>query len=383
MTRLLIASFTDISRDPRAIKQVRAAVDDFEVTTCSFGPPPHPDVEHIELDPDESYPTSDFMYRVDRAARRYEVFQWTFDRIPYVKSARARLAGRRFDAVVANNPDVLRAIRPMIRRARVHLDLHEYFPGLVFDDGSVEAAMQQRYLDWLLRSVARRVASSTTVSATIAERYLPFGLRPSVITNAGPSQSLAPTPTGQPIELVHSGNAQSGRGLRQLVRAATRTRTDVRLHLYLVPNDRQFHAELVELVREAGDRVVLHDPVPRDRLVATLNQHDVGVFVLPPTTINSELALPNKLFDFVQARLAIVVGPSPDMAELTRRHELGIVTDDFSEDALVRALDELAPPMVAAAKSASDRVARELSGDDHHAAWSSILRALVARRASR
>ena len=46
----------------------------------------------------------------------------------------------------------------------------------------------------------------------------------------------------------------------------------------------------------------------------TLNAHDVGVYVLPPVSFNHLWALPNKVFDFVQGRLALVVGPSPEMA---------------------------------------------------------------------
>lgn len=374
---VLVASFTDISKDPRAIKQVTAAVEQHDVTTCSFGPAPHPDVEHIELDPAGTYPTNRVMQHVDALARERDVFGWTHRRIPYVREARRALRGRRFDAVIANNTDAALAVHPVVGAVPMHVDLHEYFPGLVYDDGTAEARRQQRYLDWLLRRVVPFTTSSSAVSPMIAERYRRLGLDPEVITNAGPSLDLSPGTVGEPIRLVHSGNAQPGRGLRQLVRAVTRTKTDVTLDLYLVPNDVRFHDELAHLAEEAGERVSLHAPVPRDMLVPTLNRRDVGVFVLPPTTENGELALPNKFFDFVQARLAVIVGPSAEMADLTRRHDLGIVTEDFTEDALVRALDSLDPATVRAGKSASDRVAAELSGDGHAAQWAGILGRLL------
>lgn len=380
--RVLIVSFTDISRDPRAIKQVAAALPAFEVTTCSFGPAPLPGVEHIELDPNGAYPTGRIMQQVDAFARERELFRWTFDRIPYVRQARTALKGRRFDIVIANNADSARAVLPIVGGAPLHVDLHEYFPGLVFDDGGLESQRQQRYLNWLLRTIVPRVTTSTAVSPMIAERYRSLGLEPTVVTNSGPSQQLTPGPVGDPIRLVHSGNAQTGRGLRQLVRAVSRSTAAVHLDLYLVPNDEVFHAELEQLVAASGGRVVLHAPVPRDELVATLNRSDVGVFVLPPTTVNGELALPNKFFDFVQARLGVIVGPSPEMAAVTRAHGLGTITDDFSEDALVRAFDALDPAAIAKQKAASDRVAVELSGDAHPQRWREILDGLLARTRS-
>lgn len=376
-TRVLIVSFTDISRDPRAIKQVEAAVGDFAVTTCSFGPAPVPGVEHIELDPNGAYRTGRIMQQIDAFAREREWFSWTFDRIPYVRQARTALRGRRFDIVVANNADSARAVLPIVGDVPLHVDLHEYFPGLVFDDGGVESQRQQRYLNWLLQATVPKITTSTAVSPMIAERYRAVGLAPTVVTNSGPSLPLEPGPVGSPLRLVHSGNAQTGRGLRQLVRAVGRTTTPVHLDLYLVPNDTVFHAELEGLVADSGGRVTLHPPVPRDELVATLNRSDVGVFVLPPTTVNGELALPNKFFDFVQARLGVIVGPSPEMAAVTRAHGLGVVTDDFSEDALVRAFDAMDPVAIAVQKAASARVAVELSGDGHPQQWRAILAELA------
>ena len=45
-----------------------------------------------------------------------------------------------------------------------------------------------------------------------------------------------------------------------------------------------------------------------------MNACDVGVFCMPPINVNARYALPNKFFDFVQARLAVAVGPAEEMA---------------------------------------------------------------------
>jgi hypothetical protein len=65
-----------------------------------------------------------------------------------------------------------------------------------------------------------------------------------------------------------------------------------------------------------------------------LNAFDIGLFLLRPTNFNYRFALPNKLFEFVQARLAIAVGPSPEMAAMVHQYGLGFVSDDFLPETL-------------------------------------------------
>lgn len=121
-------------------------------------------------------------------------------------------------------------------------------------------------------------------------------------------------------------------------------------------------------------------PVAYDDLVATLNRYDVGVFVLPPVNPNYAAALPNKLFDYVQARLGVVIGPSPEMEEVVRGHALGTVTESFTAEALRTILDGLDVERVDEWRRASDRAARELSAEVRSRPWLDAVEALVARR---
>ena len=49
---LLILSFSDIASDARVLRQVRAFVDAYDVTTCGLGEAPLPGVRHLSI-PDE------------------------------------------------------------------------------------------------------------------------------------------------------------------------------------------------------------------------------------------------------------------------------------------------------------------------------------------
>jgi hypothetical protein len=102
---------------------------------------------------------------------------------------------------------------------------------------------------------------------------------------------------------------------------------------------------------------------PHD-LPVTLNDYDVGVFWIPPTHTNARFALPNKFFDFVQARLAVAVGPSVEMQRLVEKHGLGVVSRDFSVQECAESLRSLSATTVASFKKASHLASRELSFDE-------------------
>jgi hypothetical protein len=220
-------------------------------------------------------------------------------------------------------------------------------------------------MEHLCREYLPRSAAVTTVCEPLAERYTQsYGVACEVVRNAGPWRDLHPgdLEPGR-VRLVHSGAAIRGRNLEMLIQATLEV-PECTLDLFLVPaaDGGRYLAELRHLAGSSG-RVTIHEPVAPDELPAVLNAFDVGAFCMPPINVNAEYALPNKFFDFVQARLAHAVGPAPEMARLVRSHGLGVVSTGFSREAFVAALLRLTPEEVMAGKQASHEHARELSDE--------------------
>ncbi|WP_136055150.1 glycosyltransferase family 4 protein [Microbacterium sp. K24] len=373
---VLILSYDAIDIDPRVIKQVRRLADEYDVTTCSPGSSPDPRVEHIALDPEDVRPRGRWGNLIDDIAREREWFGWTYDHVPLVQQTRRLLRGRRFDAVIANDAETLGAAISVAGAERVHADLHEFFPGLPVDDTKL-GQRQRRYWTWLITRFASRVRSSTTVGREIAKRYGEYGLDAGVVTNASPFRDSTPTPTGSTIRLVHSGNPFRERGLAEIMRAVAASSADVSLDLYLTynpPTDRQ---HLVALAEQLGPRITVHEPVSQAELIDALHGYDVGIHVLPPTSENNALALPNKFFDFVQARLGIIVGPSIEMAGIVTERGLGIVTTDFDEASILAALNGLTPGTVDGFKAAAQTHAEALSAEAQVENWAAAVRAIT------
>lgn len=369
--RLLIAALSPLRGDARVLKQIVRFRDEYDVITLGYGEAPEGVVEHLRV-PDDAQ-----AWRWPREAlllRQYRRAYWGNEAIAEADRLLSGL-GTAPDLAIANDVDTVPLVLRHVAPSAVHVDLHEYAPR------QREELWQWRYfvapfLRWILRRHVVRAASTSTVSSGLAREYATeFGLAPTVITNAAPYREGAVTPTSTPIRLVHSGAALPNRDLEIMIVAVEATSASVTLDLYLTANDPLYLERLRQ--RCAGStRCTLHDPVPYAELIDTLARYDVGVFVLPPTTFNYRWALPNKLFDYVQARLGIIVGPSPEMSWIVNERTLGAVGPDFSAASLARVLDGLEPDEVDTWKRAADRAARPLSSDEQVRKWVEAVRAL-------
>lgn len=362
---LLIISFSRIAADARLLKQIRAFAGEYRVTTCGYGPQPFEGVEHLELDDT----LSKRVKQAQGVALRLRWFRAAYWLIPYARQAVGLLRGRSFDAVLANDLDTAGVALAVADADRVHLDLHEFWPGR-HDDVAEWRRLRAPFFAWQLRTWGRRVRSATTINVPLAERYADeYGIECGVVTNATEYQELQPVPVAEPLRLVHSGASQVNRRLERMMRAVARSTSAATLDLYLVGVGTDYYRSLLRLAEELGDRVRILPPVPHAELVATLNRYDVGLPFLPPTTTNIRMSLPNKFFDYVQARLAILTGPTPPMRELVERYDLGVVTDDFEEASLVRAIDALDARRVEEWKRNAHRSAEPLSAEQQNDGW--------------
>lgn len=374
MTRpaVLIISFSTITSDARLLKQIDALSGDNDLTVVGYGSAPAGVVEFISI------PDSLVYWRYDRVAlilRAYKRAYWSNPVIAHLATA---LKGRVFDAIVANDIDSVGLAVSLDPRGGVHADLHEYAPR------QKEEVVNWRrfvapFLRWLCRTYVSEAYSVTTVGRGIADEYArQFGFVPEVVTNAAPFADLEPTPVTTPLRLVHSGACLRDRGITEIAQAAVATSTDVTLDLFLMPNDPVYLDELRTLA-ELEERITLHPAVPYSELVTTLNAFDVGIHALPPVSFNNAMALPNKFFDYVQARLAILVGPSPEMQRIVRERDLGAVARGFGAEEIREVLDGLEPAAVSEWKAASALAAHDLSAERQVSVWQRAVAAITAR----
>lgn len=370
--RLLLLCFSPLERDPRVLRQLRLFKDEFEVSTCGFGPAPEGAAHHYEIPLSASgkWPTSKGVGGSLLLARQFADF---YKREPRVNHALASVPQDYFDVVLANDLNTVPLALMLRPKSGVHADLHEWEPR-VPGRGPVWTFLNYPYIRWQLRQLPK-VNSATTVAQGIAEAYeRQYGLHCEVVTNAADFADLPVTPVGRPIRIIHSGGTSRARGIDVMI-DAMRGIENATLDLMLVSDGTGILEELKEHA-SGMKNVTFRDPVRYSELVSTLGEYDVGVHLLAPSTFNNKMALPNKFFEYVQARLAVLIGPSPEMARLARDHDFGIVLDGFTAEALHEAIASLTQERVEQLKKNSDAAAYGLAAERAVQPWLDAVRVL-------
>ena len=358
--QILVLSFSPLMRDARVLRQLSVVAEFGDITTCGYGPATPYSTHHVEIPAGAaSLPQTP----LGVACLALHCHRASDLAAPGTRAVIDDLRARHFDAVIANDARALPLAYEAAQSAPIWADLHEWAP----EERTHVAAWRILIAPWIDSVCERylpRVANATTVGTEIMKLYeRRYGVRPQLMRNAAPFADLTPstTPTHRPLRIVHSGAAVPGRSLKTTIDATLATDGDFSLDLYVVPGgDKGAYLKELKARASGSDLVRFHDPVAPADLPATLNAYDIGAFWMPPVTTNARLTLPNKFFDFVQARLALAIGPSIEMTALLEEHELGVISAGYEVPQIVDSLRQLTPEVVDQFKQASHTAAPEL-----------------------
>jgi glycogen synthase len=278
--------------------------------------------------------------------------------------AAARRLGR-FDVVHANDFPTLPAAWLTARAsgARLVYDAHELYAE---EEASMPAAYRL-FIRALEGPLARRADAVVTVSPPLArelEQSLRLARPPLVVLNAPAREEVPAAARGDgPLRAVYQGALAPGRPLGDLF-DAVESADAVELTIRVAGADGD---ELRRDVAARGldGRVHVAEPVPPERLVAALAGHDVGVIFNRPRSGHYDVALPNRLFEYMMAGLAVVAPRLPAVTEIVEGEGVGVTYEPGSPAALGTALAELAADRERVA--ALGRRARERALDRYNA----------------
>lgn len=369
MKSALIVTAKDVSTAPRVLREIDVLVSSgWSVDTIGFGEAPSKSNKHFEL------------RRLGTAARFLGYLirhnRWRFE----VTLGRrfARLSNLRLDLyslVIIHEPNplpwrIFRDTSAFLTNCRFHLDLHENHLNSL-SRTPLEELVFGRYRKWeltvldeFIESMSSRVtltSCSESISKLYGERW---NLPVLTVRNAPPLVDLKPSKISEKIKLVHHGVGTRDRFHREYIEALADMEPKFELHFYLLASHHYLRS-LRKLARRqgVGARVFFHDVVPTQEIAQTINRFDIGLVVIPPVTRNEMLALPNKLYESSQARLALVTGPNPDMAKTVALYGNGVILADWTKHALISALKDLSPQSLLSLKQKSDQHAVAMSDE--------------------
>jgi glycosyltransferase involved in cell wall biosynthesis len=146
-------------------------------------------------------------------------------------------------------------------------------------------------------------------------------------------------PTRLPGSVLFHGNLMRGRGLEQLVTAVARM---PQAHLRL-----RGHGELEVVLRQlaeqlgARERIAFEPPVPVQQVICAAARFEIGVVFLESDCLNNRLGLPNKIFEYMHAGLAVLTNSAPELQRIVAEHDIGMALPDITPEAIEAALRQL------------------------------------------
>jgi glycosyltransferase involved in cell wall biosynthesis len=369
-----VISLSNIASDSRVLRQIEYLSQVYSVVVIGYGKPSmqfagQADVVWREI----PQPRLDFLRLIKKLFVR--LIQAPF--MPKTSFAyKIALAGK-CDAYHANNWDALpmAALAAQETHARLVLDLHESYDAWYW-------GLSRGLVKSVLRRYVPLVDHSTTVVGNLAEQHRVFGFAPTVIRNIPviPRESFQmDKTTGDRVHLVHHGIASPTRSSDLMIRVMALCDARYDLHLAFTNLDSHYVKQLRRLADEiAPGRVTFGPAYPAMEIVKNIAQYDVGFFPIPPKNYNYLITLPNKLFEFIAAGLAVVIGPSPSMAEIVNEYHCGKVAASFLPEVLAAELDRTTAEQWDQMKRASRIAVQQLNADNEMQKLLEIYKALFS-----
>ncbi len=239
----------------------------------------------------------------------------------YVKKIRA-------DLYYANDLDTTGVAMDVSKRMKAGFiyDAHEYYYG----QSSSAPLYLREAVEIFESTIVQNASSCITVSGSIANRLSQkYNIKPpTVIRNIGTYIKVKePKNVNDPVRLLYqSANLDLyGRNLKTLVDAVARL-DNVTLTLRGNIEKTRKTVLLAYLKKFLKDgQFELRDAVPYKIMIEEASKFDVGFILNSPDNENHQLTLPNKIFEYMNAGLALVCFNTLELAKIVGGYKVGAV----------------------------------------------------------
>ena len=360
-----------LGKDPRPTRFYNLLYELGHVDVCAYSAVPSmkPTEGFLPLPQRSRGVYSKMVRAVGLLAHRYETDIWT----PEMRALFATIAHKQYSAIVCHDALLLpvalavKASRSdTTRQCPVIMDAREFYPRQ-FEHRPLWRPFLGGLNDYVCRTYLSQADIVFTVSPGLADGYKKeYGVTCERLPSFADYQDIRPHATGRLLRCIHHGGAMPGRHLEGMIEAFALLQGKASLDMMLVPNNPRYLQKLQKMAADIPN-VTFVPPVPMAEIVPHIAQYDMGVYLLNADSFNHRHALPNKLFEYVQARLAVAVSPVPDMAGLVQKYDIGVIARDFSPQAFAASIKSLAPDEVARYKDNANRTASILCWEQNDA----------------
>jgi glycosyltransferase involved in cell wall biosynthesis len=399
---VLIISKSPLNRDPRVYKQILFLKDSgkFRVATSGIEPsgieddfyaiPKHPPGEsiwrHFSIQllmkkiagAGEQF---SIMRRLRQALQlklaRYDAFYWSQS---WVKITYAILCKDivPVNLIIANDVPVLPLSLRIAEKhkAKVYLDAHEYEP-LHYNHFRYNFFYRDYWYS-ICKRYLPKVDHMTAVCEGIANEYLKnFAVQCQVMMSLPFYEDIKPTglKSGK-IRMIHHGAAAKGRKIENMIALMRHLDARFELDFMMLGMDSEY-GHYLRRISSSDSRIRFVPTVKMADIAKTINSYDLGLYLLSPDTFNQKMSLPNKLFEFIQARLAVAIWPSQEMVKIVDRWQNGVYSKEFDIQQMAQVLNRLTQDDIVRMKHNSHLAAQDLNSEKTRRQLLSIVDSLL------
>ena len=232
---------------------------------------------------------------------------------------------RSTDALWSNDLDTLLAnyLISKWKRKKLIFDSHEYFtevPELV-DRPKVKKIWKR-----IEKKILPKLKNVLTVSPSIVDLYKKeYGIDAKLLRNVPYLIKEKAEVENIKIEgkkiLIYQGAINVNRGIEYMVQAMQYIDN---VFLYIVGYG-DISNEIAELIKKSNleDKVKMLGEIPLEKLHGYTQQADLGLSLEEDKGLNYRFALPNKLFNYIQAGLPVLVSYLPEMKKMVEHYQIG------------------------------------------------------------
>jgi glycosyltransferase involved in cell wall biosynthesis len=249
---------------------------------------------------------------------------------------------RRFNIIIANDLDTLPGsfFASKIKFKQLAYDSHEYFTEV---PELVNRHIPRKIWTVIERVLLPRIKHSYTVCESIAKTYNDlYGINMKVVRNVPYLINLVnrvKNHTNDSKLILYQGSLNIGRGLEHII-DAMQYLENIKLQII---GDGDITEQLKERILKKGlsNKVELKGKIPFEELLDHTSKADLGIALEENIGLNYFYALPNKLFDYIQAGIPVLVSPFPEMQKIVNKYEIGSFYEHKTPELLAEKILEI------------------------------------------
>ena len=244
----------------------------------------------------------------------------------------------KFDILNSNDLDSLLAnyLVAKIKGKKIVYDSHEFFtqvPELVN-----RPKVQNIWLK-LEKWILPKLKYTYTVSPPIAEEYKKLcNIDMKLIRNLPFLTKVEKTIIKEDKFIIYQGALNIGRGLENMIIAMKSI--DAKL-MIIGGGDIETELKQLSIENNLDNKVIFKGKLPFNKLSEYTQKATIGVSLEEPEGLNYKYALPNKIFDYINAEIPLLVSNLPEMAQIVKQYEVGEILKENTSKAIAEKINNL------------------------------------------